>query len=231
MNPLENQIPGLAELRAAERLNRALAFAGITHTVCGVEVKPITPRTRLELQMLRNAFTFGDVEPREGDVSEFIWVHSPRRLPLTGLWRPLSLFRQELLRRRLKRRKHEENVRAIREYLLEQLQDMPGKGLDSSAVDHSPWIHWAASDAGFWMSAHGGFTLDAYLDTPMLVLQQLYRVWCVNNPEIVVGKDGKPTALPPTFINASDRLYSAHLRQYKAAAIEHFKAMRVRLPN
>lgn len=231
MNALENRIPGLAELRAAERRNRALAFAGVTHTVCGVEIRPITPRSRLELQLLQNAFTFSDLQPREGDVSEFLWVHSTGRRPLQGLWRPVSLFRQELLRRRLKRRKHDDNVREIREYLLEQLQDMPGKGLDANTVDQSPWIHWIAMDAGFWLSGHGGFTLEEYLDTPMLVLQQLFRVWCVNNPEIVRGSDGKPTALPPTFINGSDRLYSAYLRQFKAAAAEQMKAQRFRIPN
>lgn len=231
MNPLEKSIPGLPELRASEHRNRALAFAGITHRVCGVEINPITPRTRLELQMVTNAFTRGDLEPRQGDVSEFLWIHSPARIPLTGLWRPLSLFRQEMLRRRLKGRAHDDNVREIREYLVEQMQDMPGRGVDSNSVDHSPWVHWVSTDADFWISIHGGFTLEAYLDTPMLILQQLYRAWCINNPEIITGSDGKVTALPPTFVNASDRLYSSFLRTYRAAAAEEIKKQRFRLAN
>ena len=53
---IEDVVPGLAEARRAERLNRALAFAGVTRTLAGVEILPMTPAHRLTLQLLGTAF-------------------------------------------------------------------------------------------------------------------------------------------------------------------------------
>jgi hypothetical protein len=229
MQSIEQLVPGLAAMREIERRHRALAFAGITHTVCGEEIRPLTPRTRLELQVLRNAFTLGpDLDPLEGDIFEFVWVHHPRR-PRPGKRKIVALWLQNGLRRRLRARNLEANRRSIREYLLTQLQDMPEQRL-SGGFDQSPWVHWAAFDATFWLSIHGGFTLDAYLDTPMLVLQQLYRAWSVNHPETLVGSDGKVSHVDPQFINASDRVRGEWLNSQKESVSQFLRAQRYRQP-
>jgi hypothetical protein len=232
MPTIEQLVPGLAELRAEERKNRALAFAALPLRLCGELVSPLTPRTRLELQLLRNAFAARGVgRPLRGDVFEFVWTHALARRKAPG---PLGLFdavRQKRLAARLRRRPHDDNVREIHEHLTDQLQDMPGSSVDGNGGrgDNSAWIHWIAQDAGFWISIHGGFTLAEYLDTPMLVLQQLFRVWSVNNPETILGSDGRLVALEPSFLNASDRVASRWLNDRKAAVAATIRSQRERL--
>jgi hypothetical protein len=223
MATIEQLVPGLAEQRAREHKNRALDFARLSRRVCGEEIRPVTPRSRLALQLLRNAFAAAVGEPLDGDVFEFIWLHHSARANGRG-----SRIRQWWIGRRLRARGTAENVREIKEFLLEQLQDMPGSSVGDAdgSVDQRPWIHWVAQDAGFWLDVHGGFTLEAYLDTPMLVLQQLHRVWLCNHPEIQRTADGRVTALAPSFVNASDRIVSSFLNERRAAAVAAITAQR-----
>ncbi len=204
----EQAIPGLYELRAKERENRSRAFEGLTHTLCGVEVCQLTPRHRLRLQLLRNAFTSPTTMPLDGDVFVFLWVLSP-----ASPWGNLaSAWLQWRLRRHVAKLNRDAAIREIKLYLLAQLQDMP-EGGDGDGKDQSPWVHWMAADATFYLSVHGGFSFDEYLRTPYLVLQQLYRAWKCNHPDYVREDDGSVRAVEPDFTNASDK----HLRQYIVA--------------
>lgn len=210
----EDIIPGVAELRAQERRNRAHAFAGITRTLCGCEIVLMTPMHRLTLQILRNAFVATTADPLEADVMSFLWLLSPdysRRLT------PLSELRQFLLRRRVKALELGIARSQIREYFVEQLQDLPESAVDDDAPDPSPWVHWAATDASWWMNVHRGFTLEGYFATPYLVLQQLYRGWKVNNPGIRYDEKGNVVYEHPSFINESDRLVGKWHRENRAA--------------
>jgi hypothetical protein len=217
----EASIPGLAELRAAEMRNRALAFAGITHRVCGVTINPLTPHHRLGLQLVHNAFTT-QTRPLDGDVVWFLTFLAPGHTGFT----PRAAFRRWLLRRHLKRRDHTDNVHSIKSYIVTQLQDQPGTFFTTE--DGSPswpvadYVHWMADEAGFWMEIHGGFTLESYMHTPYLVLQQLFRSWQTRHPKISHTKKGTPEIEPPNFDNASDRLVREHhtaLRERIAEAI------------
>lgn len=202
----ERVIPRLKDQRAQERQNRALAFAGITHTVCGREILPLTPGHRLELQLVRNAFAVVGEMPSLRDVFVFLWVASPDRAKgIIGRWRQYRL-RREVRRFNLRRCTLE-----IFRYLQDQYQDVSsgsGEGRDNSA-----WIHWMAMDAEFWLSIHGGFTLEEYRRTPYLVLQQLYRAWQVNHPDMERLSDGKVITRDAIFRNASDQLVSEFHRQ------------------
>lgn len=62
LRELESIIPGLAETREIEQRNRALAFSGLTHTLRGIELMPITPFHRLGLQLVQNAYALGRSE-------------------------------------------------------------------------------------------------------------------------------------------------------------------------
>lgn len=226
---LETVIPGLAAAREAEHLNRAIAFAGLHHRVCGVEVRPITPATRLRLQMLRNAFAVADAEPLEGDVFQLLWVLSPHWRPLAGWQRVLSEWSQWRLRRHVRRLELRAAVRECFEFISSQVQDDGERGTSGDGADFAPWIHWLAQDASFWINIHGGFTLESYRETPLLVLQGLYRAWSVNHPDVVVGADGKPQTLQPSFINASDRIIGAwhHARRQEVADILKAQVFRI----
>jgi hypothetical protein len=231
MARIEALVPGLLEARAKEQENRALAFAGITHRVCGREIRPLTPRARLELQLVRNAFFLRDGKPDVADVFQFLWTLDPGRLPLQGLARPLSEIRQWRLRQYVRKLDLGKAFREIRAYLVEQLQDEPADYVDDGTrADVGAWIHWIASDAGFFLSIHGGFTLEAYMETPYLVLQQLIRVWQANNPRLSRNTAGEIVAEDPAFINSSDRLISRWHLQHRDRVAEIHRAPRNRLP-
>lgn len=223
---LEALVPGLVELRTQERTNRAFAFAGLTHTLCGVELMQMTPRHRLALQILRNCFVGSTAEPLAGDVFTFLWVLSPH---YSRQITPASTVRQFFLRRRAKRLNRGIAASEIRSYIVAQLQDLPESSTDEG-FDQSPWVHWVATDASWWLNVHGGFTLETYFQTPYLVLQQLYRGWRVNNPTVRVDKDGNVTVEDPHFINESDRLVGQWQRQFRDAAAAQIRAQTMRLP-
>ena len=221
---IEEIVPGVAELRARERHNRALAFAGITRTVCGLEIRPLTPAARLELQLLRNAFAVPGAQPLDGDVFVFLWVLHPRRGRARGFADSLLQWR---LRRRVRKLELARASREIRLFMIEQLQDLPESAAGGS--DLSPWVHWMGGEASWWMSVHRGFTLESYLSTPYLILQQLFRGWRVNNPEIRYSSSGTPIVEDPQFINASDRLVGQYHVEHRAAAAAAIRQRRVRL--
>jgi hypothetical protein len=219
----EDLVPGLREQRAKERLNRSIAFAGLAHTLCGVEVRPLTPGSRLKLQLLGNGFAVPGVAPLAGDVFQFLWVLSPRWLPLEGWRRFQSESRQRRLRKHVRALDLEAATREILEFMAAQLQDMPDGSTGDEGMDFAPWVHWAAFDAGFWLNVHGGFTLETFMSTPYLVLQQLFRVWQINNPEYLRGADGRAVRVEPTFTNGSDRIFGqwhAERRDAAGAAIK-----------
>lgn len=205
---IERIIPGLAEVRAQERQNRALAFAGLTHTVCGREVMPLTPGHRLQLQLMRNAFAVVGAEPTLLDVFVFLWVLSPHNVGGIEASRQQYFLRQYVQALDLS-----PSVREIYRYLIDQLQDTSagsGEGKDNSA-----WVHWMAMDAEFWIEVHGGFTLEQYKATPYLVLQQLFRAWQCNHPDVERTEGGAVFVRDPIFRNSSDRLVSAWHRENK----------------
>lgn len=224
---LEAIVPGLGELRALERTNRALAFAGLGHTVCGREVRPLTPRHRLTLQLLQNAFTSPAAVPLEGDVFQFLWVLSPAyRFGESG--RVAGEVRQWWLRRHVRRLNVTAAAREIRLYLTHQLQDLPESNLEGGA-DVSAWVHWVAMDAAFWMETFPAFTLERYLSTPYLVLQQLYRAWRVHNPRVTYD-NGRASVEEPAFINGSDRLLGKWQRHHHEEVANRIRNQTTRLP-
>lgn len=222
---LETLVPGLAEQRAAERHNRALAFSGLTHTLCGVEILAFTPMHRLRLQLIRNGFVI-DTEPSRYDVFAFLWMLSPH-------WRAEGhgvglTYRRWVLKRLVMKLDLEAAVPAIWAYIASQIQDAPGSSVTTTGTDHSPYIYWMAEEAGFWIDVHGGFTLESYQATPYLVLQQLYRVWQVHHPVVSRNARGEVEVDEPLFLNASDSLVGNFHRQHRAAIAEAIQAQRER---
>lgn len=219
---LERYVPRLAEIRAQERQNRALAFAGLTHTVCGREVLPLTPGHRLNLQLLQNAFATAGADATHVDVFVFLWVVSPQNVGGIEAARAQYFLKQDVAKMDLRGA-----VDDISRYLLDQLQDV-SNGSSSEGRDNSAWIHWVAQEAAFYITIHGGFTLEQYMATPFAVLQQLFRAWKVNNPDMERTSDGKVLVRDPMFQNASDRLVRKWHRQQRDAAVRIIKAQKER---
>lgn len=222
---LETLVPGLAEQRAAERHNRALAFSGLTHTLCGVELLALAPIHRLRLQLIRNAFVT-ETPPSRYDVFAFLWMLSPS-------WRPQArgvavAWHRWSLRRLVRKLDVEAAGAAIRTYLAAQLQDSPGASTTSGGTDHTPYIYWMAEEAGFWLDVHGGFTLETYQATPYLVLQQLFRAWQAHHPVVRHNAKGEPEVEEPLFLNESDSLVGKFHRKHRAQIAEAIQAQRER---
>lgn len=223
---LETLVPGLAETRAKEQGNRALAFSGITRTLCGVEIVALRPEVRLRLQLLRNAFAAGrpDIEPLEGDVFVFLWAMSPH-FGQTAI----PTFRQWALRRRVRKMALHAAVVAINDYVASQLQDSPGSSTGADGADNSAYVHWMAAEAGFWINVHGGFTLETYARTPYLILQQLFRAWQINHPVVRRTSNGGIEVEEPLFLNGSDALVANWHRSHREAIAEAIRNQRERL--
>jgi hypothetical protein len=204
---LEQAIPGLREARQDEQSNRALAFSGLTHTILGIEVCPLTPYHRLGLQLVGNAYAVRRAQDASfADSFQFLWFTSAAysrrnsvswwktRRAKAAIVRLVSTHDPELLRF------------IIAKYIAHQMQDTPEGESAADAPDYSDSIHWMAWEAGFWMNVHGGFTFESYVRTPYLILQQLHRVYRANHPRTAHNPDGSWTPEYPTFINASDRV-------------------------
>lgn len=203
---LEAVVPGLREARQSERMNRAMAFAGLSVPVLGQECVPLTPRHRLAFQLAGNAFAHGLGErAMEGDVFQFLWALNPawrRGQPIT--WAATAAWRK--IKATVKRTPLGIQRRAVMEYLAAMLQDLP-EGNDRPA-SHNPatnYVHWMAAELYFYMRACG-MSRAQYEAESYLVLQQLYRAHRLDTDD------------DATFINASDRLVSQWQRQMQKGA-------------
>lgn len=205
---LEAIVPGLRECREAEHFHRAAAFAGLTWTIAGCEVVPLTPRHRLEFQLTRNAFTIG-LPPQRGDLLQFLWRLNPafRRNKWSSVATLFAYARVWLAVAFCNRRTV---ARDIHLFTRAMLQDMPeargNAGENAAAKDTAKYIHWIGGDAAFFLTRFAGFSIETYMDTPLLALQQLIRAWRVAN---------EPDA---DFINESDRVIGRWRNEIMAQA-------------
>lgn len=200
-NTLEDIVPGLREAREGERLTRALAFSEVTWTVCGQQCVVLTPRHRLEFQLVRNAFAAGGGIPSKADVFQFLWRLNPRFKKRVFPLSPSAFDRMRLLMAVRKMDMHDA-IRGILGYLGAMLQDLPegSAGGDSSNPPEN-YVHWLAGEMNFYLARYNGFTPTSFMDTPYLVLQQLYRAH-----RLAVEQH-------PQFINNSDRMVGRWQRE------------------
>ena len=188
---LEAIVPGLAEARARERIARSIAFCKVNLSVCGCECVPLTPRHRLELEVVGNGF-FADPIPSKSDVFQFLWRLSPgfvRKIRTPAAW---------LRRRRIARIVRKTPILScameVNDFLKLMLQDLPANATVADGVPGNlHYVHWIASEIHFYAS-NGILTATEYMDTPYLELQQLHRAHQAATQE------------NPEFINESDRL-------------------------
>ncbi len=195
---LEAAVPGFKAARDRERLHRALAFADVPWTICGLTCAHLTPGHRVELQLAGNALACG-LLPKKGDVFQILWRLNPAFSRKIG-------FRGWLAKRRVVRavRMAQESAAALEvlEYMTAMMQDLPESS--ESADSSNPagnYVHWMAGEAAFFMSRFN-MAFREYRETPYLILQQLHRGYRLSHE------------LDPQFINASDRLINQWQRHH-----------------
>lgn len=199
-NTLEDIVPGLREAREKERQNRALAFSDVPWTVCGQEVVVLTPRHRLEFQLVRNAFAVGGEVTRK-DIYIFLWRLHPR-FKKRVWFGSLAWFARRKTSRLVKAVDISTARHEITAYLAAMIQDLPESGGTRDTVNPPElYVHWLASEMDFYLSRYNGFSMTALMDTPYLVLQQIYRAArLASEPH-------------PNFINESDRIIAMWQRR------------------
>jgi hypothetical protein len=225
-------IPGYSEVLTTERRNRAIAFLGLTRTVCGVEVVPFCPKHRLALGLVENGFMMhGDGGPE--DVLQVLWHLSPLYEQRFGPRRSAAEAERKRLAVQVLAGDPADLSQQVRVFLASQFADRPEiQGDDAGeSPDYSDHVHWVAIESSFWMSIHGGFTLESYLSTPYLVLQQLRRAWKVNNPDRMRLPNGDVVTDHPIFRNFSDKLAGDWQVEQRAVIALAIKSRTERLPN
>lgn len=197
---LEDVIPGLREAREQERQNRALAFSDVPWTVCGLEVVVLTPRHRLEFQLIRNPFASGGNVTHKA-IYQFLWRLNPAFKKRVWFGSAAWFARKQVTKVAASLDIDEARFEIL-SYLGAMLQDLPegGDGEDSSNPPEN-YVHWLACEMCFYLKRFPGFTREMLMDTPYLVLQQLYRAH-----RLEIEKH-------PHFINESDRLIGDFMRQ------------------
>jgi hypothetical protein len=198
---LEDLVPGLREALESERLNRSLVFCDVfTWTVCGCELVHLTPRHRLELRLAGNAFT-RYARPLAGDLFAFLWRLNPAftRKPLLHpmCWLAFVKVWWRVVVADLDRAERE-----VHRYLAAMLQDVPEENLatEHRSSEAAKAICGESGDAYFYLTALKSLpALDgkSYMDTPCLVLDQLWRAWKFDTDD------------NPQFSNRSDELATA----------------------
>lgn len=113
-----------AEERAAEEARREESFLDLPKTVCGEEVRQITPADLLVLHGVGNAFVCGG-EPDAGHIGVFVWWLSVQN---DGSESWANTRRKNRLMRRLRRYDFDEAVFEIQAYVLGCFLDAPGGG-------------------------------------------------------------------------------------------------------
>ncbi len=132
--------PAIAEKMAKENERRADAFAdGVTFTVCGEELRLMTPRDMLMLDGFENAFMCSNV-PTLADLTFFLWTLSTQNDGARS-WR--NAWRKGRLAQRVAQRSgwFDDDVSEVYHYMdrlwLEEPADEP-PGLDGKKVERKP---------------------------------------------------------------------------------------------
>jgi hypothetical protein len=170
---LADVIPGLREAEEREGSAWDAAWLGLNESICGIEVKPFTPRHDLMLGWngLRSPF-LGGPWPEDGldlvaHINAFMWGVSPGFAPNQPL-------REFLFIRRLRKSPAGKDVKSliagIARYAQEAYADAPSSG----GYDSPSFNSWF-SDACDLFGAEYGWRPEDIIDRPMKQIWQLLK--------------------------------------------------------
>ena len=190
-----DDIPGYKEALLAERELRQLPFLPVSELVCGVEVRPLTPRMHLALESSGSVFVCGG-QIDEVEVSRFLWAISINyRWPSTSpfkvvrqLHRTVELFRRRRFVRSIRRIRFDKAVEDIRNYIDDAYADSPGS--PGAGPEHWSWCAGLVD----CLSGAYGWDYEKVLDLPVKVGLQLRKI---------IRKRANPNEV---MFNRSDRI-------------------------
>jgi hypothetical protein len=193
------QIPGYIEAIRAERNRRNRAELGVSHTVCGLPVLDITPRSVAILQESGCRYFSDDGDAEDIAVSTVMllwwqWTKRPRRI-CPGWYR-------RRFARMVGKMPSDTLTREIGDWLDWQFADAPPSPDSGGGTKSPPLTSFAVSLADEAMRA--GFSRNEALDTPLPILWQHIKLSALRqNPK-----------MPKT--NPSDRVRVAWLKERMA---------------
>lgn len=127
-----SDIPGLREAIKRENDIRDASFLDLTTSICGVEIRQMTPRDLLILDGIGNPLMSGQL-PSPAQLAEFLWLLSPRY----AVGAPVRRF---LFGRSIRRLSYMAAVKACWRYIEDTFQDSPA----SSGASAMPYAGWCA---------------------------------------------------------------------------------------
>ena len=203
----------ITDALSAEQRVRAEAILGIDSIVCGVRVRPLTPRHILALSTAHNAF-FSGRSPLLADVFDFLWftsraycapVHpeflnlsSNRILRLLCLWISFGSFSKARLYRSLEKHVYGLDLfpaaDAINQHLDRVMQDRPAtlkKNSDSDKYSpFEPRSHLVEHLIQCFWSDYNS-PPDTTLDTPIALLWSTLRIQTITSGGLVIDRSSE----------------------------------------
>lgn len=167
---------------AREDERRAEDFLDVTRTICGLEVRALTPRDLLHLDYAGSPFIRGGEIGGE-HVAQFLWqIHEPSP---RGWWSERMFFRH------CARLDYDESVSQIRAYLARTFADAPKGGADGKPIGTSfvaPLIVRIAAGIP-------SLTPPAIMDTPVAQLFQYQKILALEEARKTGGKFSDPSPI------------------------------------
>ena len=173
MPSIYTEKPELLEASRAFRQEQLEGFLGIEPRLCGVEVRPLTPRMAMELELAGNAFFDLREDVRAGDVLQFIF-----RVSATYQTGPMGFVKRcrlRSLKAHLFRLNAEGVIAEVKEYIRRTHAARPSFRR-SAQPDYVPsdscWLSHLMDGLCRW---YPHLSFDGVLDTPYRIIWQLWN--------------------------------------------------------
>jgi len=179
------EIPGYLEAVRRENDIRDAAFLDLTTSICGIEVRQLTPRDALILDGLDNPLMRGGI-PTESQLAHFLWLLSPS-------YKHGSKVRRFLFARKVRNVKFIEATLACWSYVEDSFQDSPPQSSDRTCRFASGIAHLVDR-----MASQYGWTEEKILHSSFKKLFQYMKVmsarldpdYCARNPSDKIRREG-----------------------------------------
>lgn len=173
---LRKIFPELDEQLRKEETLRKVPIVSDLMPLLGAWVRPLTPRIAARLEFAGSPFLDGR-RAMLGDVALFLWLVNPHWVPdhRLSFWRTPRAWAEKLrIKYTVSRCDLWHFESEIRQWLLDNYQDAPGR---KTGEDYEgPRCAGVVASAALCMK-EWGLSLDEYLDTPVIILTQFYRVY------------------------------------------------------
>ena len=165
-----SDIPGYREAVKRENDIRDASFLDLTTSICGVEIRQMTPRDLLILDGIGNPLMYGGL-PSPAELADFLWKLSP-------LYKENARLRRYLFGVTIRKMNFIAAVQACRRYVDDTFQDSP-----ASSGASAPYVSWCAHLV-VNISTETGWSEAAILNTPLKRLfQYLKAIRRRDNPQ------------------------------------------------